>query len=262
MTNHRLTSKPLPTNPRNRWRAEPSLATEAAPAVETPAAEITAAAANHRPSTRPRCRAIMAGSRRRPAAASAALHVADGCRRPLLARLGRIHPPDRRPYRRQLRPAVERDRRSVRARSGRARSEKAFATRDTWSGITLNWPVDGGERLPVELSGLPMFDRARNFAGYRGFGVCRDLEAWPGSTRCAALNSSAIRQPRRFPPTSRKRDRGEHAGLRRPICRPASLNYKRQLKTGIHNKPIWKSPWKSPRTFCHSGRSASRNRPR
>src|SRR6185437_8088238 len=31
----------------------------------------------------------------------------------------------------------------------------AFATRNTWSGITLNWPVDGGECLPVELSGLP-----------------------------------------------------------------------------------------------------------
>src|SRR4051812_17003539 len=52
---------------------------------------------------------------------------------------------------------------------------QAFATRDTWSGIALDWPVDGGARLCVELSGLPMFDRARNFVGYRGFGVCRDL---------------------------------------------------------------------------------------
>jgi PAS domain S-box-containing protein len=61
---------------------------------------------------------------------------------------------------------------------------KAVATHDTWSGITLNWPVDGGERLPVELSGLPTFDRARNFAGYRGFGVCRDLD---GLARLANL---------------------------------------------------------------------------
>jgi PAS domain S-box-containing protein len=51
-----------------------------------------------------------------------------------------------------------------------------IATRDTWSGITLNWPVDGGARLPVELAGLPIHDRAGNFAGYRGFGVCRDLD--------------------------------------------------------------------------------------
>jgi PAS domain S-box-containing protein len=64
------------------------------------------------------------------------------------------------------------------------RVAKAVATRDTWSGIALNWPVDGGMRLRVELSGLPMFDRARNFAGYRGFGVCRDLD---GLARLEAL---------------------------------------------------------------------------
>ena len=61
---------------------------------------------------------------------------------------------------------------------------KAAATRDTWAGIILNWPVDGGGRLPVELSGLPVFDRAHNFTGYRGFGVCRDLD---GLARLAAL---------------------------------------------------------------------------
>ena len=53
---------------------------------------------------------------------------------------------------------------------------RAVATRETWSGITVSWPVDdGGERLPVELSGLPVFDRERDFRGYRGFGVCRDI---------------------------------------------------------------------------------------
>ncbi|MEA2942711.1 MAG: hypothetical protein QOD09_3240, partial [Bradyrhizobium sp.] len=64
------------------------------------------------------------------------------------------------------------------------RVAEAVATRDTWSGIALDWPVDGGARLRVELSGLPMFDRARNFVGYRGFGVCRDLE---GLARLEAL---------------------------------------------------------------------------
>ena len=54
---------------------------------------------------------------------------------------------------------------------------RAVATRETWSGITVLWPVDdGGERLLVELSGLPVFDRERQFRGYRGFGVCRDLD--------------------------------------------------------------------------------------
>lgn len=61
---------------------------------------------------------------------------------------------------------------------------KAIATRDTWSGIVLQWPVDGsGARLPVELSGLPIHDRDRHFRGYRGFGVCRDVE---GLARLAA----------------------------------------------------------------------------
>lgn len=57
------------------------------------------------------------------------------------------------------------------------RIAKAIGTRATWSGIMLQWPVDGGTRLPVELSGLPVIDRTLNFAGYRGFGICRDLEA-------------------------------------------------------------------------------------
>jgi PAS domain S-box-containing protein len=54
---------------------------------------------------------------------------------------------------------------------------RAVATRDTWSGITVSWPVEGSpDRLKVEMSGLPIFDRARAFLGYRGFGVCRDVE--------------------------------------------------------------------------------------
>ena len=53
--------------------------------------------------------------------------------------------------------------------------ERAIASRDTWSNITVAFPVDDAEQhLPVELSGLPVFDRERNLLGYRGFGVCRD----------------------------------------------------------------------------------------
>jgi PAS domain S-box-containing protein len=63
---------------------------------------------------------------------------------------------------------------------------EAIATRESWSGITLNWPVDDGSRLPVELSGLPIHDSNGDFVGYRGFGVCRDLD---GITRLEALRS-------------------------------------------------------------------------
>jgi signal transduction histidine kinase len=63
------------------------------------------------------------------------------------------------------------------ALDGEGQIARAVATQDTWSGLTVCWPVDDGKaRLTVELSGLPVFDRERNFRGYRGFGVCRDLD--------------------------------------------------------------------------------------
>ncbi|MDA9474415.1 histidine kinase, partial [Bradyrhizobium sp. CCBAU 65884] len=64
------------------------------------------------------------------------------------------------------------------------RVAEALASHDTWAGITVNWPADGGEHLPVELAGLPVYDQSRNFAGFKGFGVCRDLD---GLNRLEAL---------------------------------------------------------------------------
>jgi PAS domain S-box-containing protein len=66
---------------------------------------------------------------------------------------------------------------------------KAIATRGTWSGITLDWPIDGGGRLPVELSGLPIYDHTGNLVGYRGFGICRDLD---GLTRLDELRRNEM----------------------------------------------------------------------
>ncbi len=63
---------------------------------------------------------------------------------------------------------------------------KAIATRESWSGIIVNWPADDGSRLPVEMSGLPIHDAMRNFVGYRGFGICRDVE---GLSRLDVLRS-------------------------------------------------------------------------
>ena len=64
------------------------------------------------------------------------------------------------------------------------RVAQALASHDTWAGITVNWPADGGAHLPVELAGLPVYDSERNFAGFKGFGVCRDLD---GLNRLDAL---------------------------------------------------------------------------
>jgi hypothetical protein len=80
----------------------------------------------------------------------------------------------------------------------------AVASRETWSGITVSWPISappGSDRyselqLPIELSGLPVFDRDRNFRGYRGFGVCRDLAQIDGLARPPrGENASAAAAP-------------------------------------------------------------------
>src|SRR5262249_21779134 len=53
----------------------------------------------------------------------------------------------------------------------------ALTSHDTFSAIMVTRPIEGTpERLQGELSGLPVFDRARAFHGFRGFGICRDVE--------------------------------------------------------------------------------------
>jgi PAS domain S-box-containing protein len=58
---------------------------------------------------------------------------------------------------------------------------QALARQDTWSGVIINWPVQDHKVLPVELAGLPVFDRERNFQGFRGFGVVREGPHPPSS---------------------------------------------------------------------------------
>jgi PAS domain S-box-containing protein len=75
--------------------------------------------------------------------------------------------------------------------------ERAIATGDTWSGLCATWPVDGTEeRLNVELSGLPVFDRSRTFRGYRGFGVCREIARLCALARTRQHGSSSAPSPR------------------------------------------------------------------
>ncbi|MCO4318715.1 PAS domain S-box protein [Phyllobacterium sp. 21LDTY02-6] len=50
--------------------------------------------------------------------------------------------------------------------------------RDTWSGRTVFWPMENGDkRVPVELAALPIYSREREFLGFRGFGIVRLSEA-------------------------------------------------------------------------------------
>lgn len=60
---------------------------------------------------------------------------------------------------------------------------EALARRDTWSGRTVLWPVEGEAlRVPVDLAALPAFDRGRVFSGFRGFGTARADEQVPDPT--------------------------------------------------------------------------------
>jgi len=92
----------------------------------------------------------------------------------------------------------------------------AIATHDTWSGISVAWPVEGGTQpLAVELSGLPVFDRERVFRGYRGFGVCRDLARladWREARHAAPVKAAAVVET----PLA--------AGAQHPAAMPASEN--------------------------------------
>jgi PAS domain S-box-containing protein len=99
---------------------------------------------------------------------------------------------------------------------------RAVATRETWSSIPISWPVDEtGERLPVELSALPVFDRDRIFRGYRGFGVCRDI------SRLNELVRARRMRPIGFTPSPSTPDGGDAeaaaqnaAGTPKPVTTP------------------------------------------
>ena len=50
--------------------------------------------------------------------------------------------------------------------------------RDTWSGKTIYWPVEGTTLVvPVDLAALPTYTRNRDFDGFRGFGIVRVADA-------------------------------------------------------------------------------------
>ena len=53
-----------------------------------------------------------------------------------------------------------------------------LSRRDTWSGKTVYWPIQGTDMVvPVDLAALPTYTRERRFDGFRGFGIVRIGEA-------------------------------------------------------------------------------------
>jgi hypothetical protein len=145
---------------------------------------------------------------------------------------------------------MARDRRDVGISILTGRMMQAFRTCTTWSGITLNWPVDGGGTLPVELSGLPVFDGTRNFIGYRGFGVCRDFDAL---ARLAALRLAELSGEMVTPQEPSAAPSAEPASVASPssdeLPEPIAAETSAQsvLLQSLHIKKIWKRPWNLPR---------------
>jgi PAS domain S-box-containing protein len=54
---------------------------------------------------------------------------------------------------------------------------EALMRRDTWSGKTVYWPVENTtKQVPIDLAALPTYTRAREFDGFRGFGIVRSKD--------------------------------------------------------------------------------------
>ena len=69
----------------------------------------------------------------------------------------------------------------------------ALTARGTFSGVVVAWPADQvNYRIPVEMSGLPIFDRDRRFKGFRGFGICRDTDGLTDLRRRRAMQSQTV----------------------------------------------------------------------
>ena len=70
--------------------------------------------------------------------------------------------------------------------------KRLLEQRDTWSGKTVMWPIQGTDLVvPVDLAALPAFGSGKKFEGFRGFGIIRTADAVldPDETGLALVNA-------------------------------------------------------------------------
>ncbi len=101
---------------------------------------------------------------------------------------------------------------------------RLLASRATWSGRGVIWRVAGTRAgIPVELAGVPLLDATRQFAGFRGFGLCRpggiQEAAWPEADGIAAATAAGIRAVE-SPPSS---EEPAEAAAERPAPAPSPV---------------------------------------
>jgi PAS domain S-box-containing protein len=74
--------------------------------------------------------------------------------------------------------------------------EALLHRRDTWSGKTVRWPVQGTDlSVPVDLAALPTYTRDRTFDGFRGFGIVRISDAAPDPERLGLALEPTLAPP-------------------------------------------------------------------
>jgi PAS domain S-box-containing protein len=99
-----------------------------------------------------------------------------------------------------------------------------LSKRDTWSGKTIWWPVEGTSlAVPVDLAALPTYTRTREFDGFRGFGIVRMADA-AEDPHAAGLSLGAAHPKGDMPPaategTTPARE-AETADLEQEVSRP------------------------------------------
>lgn len=101
--------------------------------------------------------------------------------------------------------------------------QRLLEKRDTWSGKSVLWPVQGTDLVvPVDLAALPAFSGARQFDGFRGFGIIRtaDVIVDPDETGLALVSGPAKPKPEGRMNVSHGSDTGHDVSRRlRPIER-------------------------------------------
>lgn len=89
------------------------------------------------------------------------------------------------------------------------RIAEALGHRDTFTGLTVDWPVDGENlRVPADLAGMPVFGRERSFKGYRGFGVLKTGATFEAPTPAEPISLSEPDEVDALPPAGL--DQPEH----------------------------------------------------
>jgi PAS domain S-box-containing protein len=76
----------------------------------------------------------------------------------------------------------------------------ALASRRSWSGVELDWPLQNrAARVPVTLGALPVFDDARRFAGYQGYGVLH-VDRVRAEPEPEPVSEGEVQEPAAAPP--------------------------------------------------------------